>query len=73
MSCINNKWKDTSGGLLNDIFSQSTMNSDYNSPQKVAAVWARYSLKQLWEECCAKADEIGPKGVKELENQLLLF
>jgi hypothetical protein len=27
----------------------------------------------LWEECCAKADEIGPEGVKELENQLTLF
>jgi hypothetical protein len=49
------------------------MNSDFNSPQKVAAVQARYSLKQLWEECYAKADEIGPEGVKELENQLLLF
>ncbi len=27
----------------------------------------------MWEECCAEADEIGPEGVKELENQLLLF
>jgi hypothetical protein len=27
----------------------------------------------LWEECCAEADDIGPEGVKELENQLLLF
>jgi hypothetical protein len=27
----------------------------------------------LWEKCCAEADEIGPEGVKELENQLLLF
>jgi hypothetical protein len=49
------------------------MNSDFNGPQKIAAVQARYSLKQLWEECCAKAYEIGTKGVKELENQLLLF
>jgi hypothetical protein len=66
MSYINNKWKDTSGGHLNDIFSQLIM-------KKVAAVWAMYSLKQLWEECCAKADEIGPEGVKKLENQLLFF
>ena len=58
---------------MNDLFSQSIMNSNFNSPQKVGSVWARSSLKQLWEECCAEADEIGPEGVKELENQLLLF
>jgi hypothetical protein len=49
------------------------MNSGFNSPQKVGSVWARYSLKQLCEEYCAEADEIGPEGVKKLENQLLLF
>jgi hypothetical protein len=27
----------------------------------------------LWEECCAEADEIGPEGVKELEDRLLSF
>jgi hypothetical protein len=27
----------------------------------------------MWEEYCAKADTIGPDGVKELENQLALF
>ncbi len=47
--------------------------SNINSPQKDGSVWARYSLKQLWEECCAEADEIGPEGVKELENQLIIF
>jgi hypothetical protein len=72
-SYINVKWKDESGGYLNDLFSQSIMNSDFNSPQKVGSVQARYSLKKLWEECCAAADEIGPEGVKKLENQLLLF
>jgi hypothetical protein len=73
ISYVNDKRKDTSGGHLNDLFSHSIMNSDINSPQKVGSVWARYSLKQLWEECCAEADEIGPEGVKKLENQLLLF
>jgi hypothetical protein len=48
------------------------MNIHFDSPQKVS-VRARYSLKQLWEECCTEADEIGLDGVKELENQLLLF
>jgi hypothetical protein len=72
-SNVNDKWKDESGGHLNDLFSQSIMNSNFNSPQKVGSVWARYSSKQLWEECCAEADKKGPEGVKELENQLLLF
>jgi hypothetical protein len=47
ISYVNNKWKDTSGGHLNDIFSQLIMNSDFYSPQKDTAVQARYSLKQL--------------------------
>ena len=70
---VNDKWKEGSGGHMNDLFSQSIMNSDFNSPQKVGSVWARSSLKQLWEECCAEADEIGPEGVQELEDQLLSF
>jgi hypothetical protein len=53
ISYVNDKWKDGSGGHLNDLFSQSIMNSNFNSPQKVGSVQARYSLKQLWEECCA--------------------
>ncbi len=35
--------------------------------------WCRYFLKQLQEECCAEADEIGPEGVKELEIWLRSF
>jgi hypothetical protein len=72
-SYVNDKWKDEYGGHLNDLFSQSIMNSNVNSRQKVGSVQARYSLKQFREECCAEADEIGPEGAKELENQLLLF
>jgi hypothetical protein len=70
---VNDKWKEGSGGHMNDLFSQSIMNSNFNSPQKVGSVWARSSLKQLWEECCAEADEIGPEDVKELEDRLLSF
>jgi hypothetical protein len=51
ISYVNDKWKDGSGGHLNDLFGQSIMNSNFNSPQKVESVWARYSLKQSWEEC----------------------
>ncbi len=65
ISYVNDKWKEGSGRHLHDLFSQSIMNGDFNSPQKVGSVWARYSLKKLWEECCAEADEIGPEGVKE--------
>jgi hypothetical protein len=65
---VNDKWEKSSGGHMNDLFSQSIRNSNFNSPQKVGFVQARYSLKQLWEECCAEADEIGPEGVKELED-----
>jgi hypothetical protein len=52
-SYVNDKWKVESGGHLNDLFSQSIMNSNFNSPQKVGSVQARYFFKQLWEECCA--------------------
>jgi hypothetical protein len=67
-SYVNDIWKEGSGRHMNDLFSQSIMNCNFNSPQKVGSVRARYSLKQLWEECCAEADEIGPEGVKELED-----
>jgi hypothetical protein len=49
------------------------MNSNFNSHEKSGFVRARYSLKQLWEECCAEADDIGQDGVKELEERLLSF
>jgi hypothetical protein len=62
---VNDKWKEGSGGHMNDLFNQSIMNSNFNSPKKVWSVWARSSLRQLWEECCAEADEIGPEGVKD--------
>jgi hypothetical protein len=68
ISYVNEKWKEASGGHLNDLFSLPITNSDFNGPQKVGSVWAGYSLKQLWEECRAEADEIGPEGVKELED-----
>ncbi len=45
---VNDKWKEGNGRHMNDLFSQSKMNSNFNSPQKVGSVWARSSLKQLW-------------------------
>ena len=66
------KLQDTSGGHLNDMFSKSIMNSDFDHDEE-HSIKARYSLKQLWEESCVEADNIGDEGVKELEKQLLLF
>ncbi len=48
ISYVNDNWKEGSAGHLNDFFSQSIMNSNFDSPQKVGSVRARYSLKQLW-------------------------
>jgi hypothetical protein len=73
ISYVNDKRKEGSDGHLNDLFNQSIMNSNFNSPQKLGSVQARYSLKQLREECCAEADEIGPECVKELGVRLLSF
>ena len=42
ISYVLDKWKEGSGGHLNDLFSQSIMNSNFNSLQKVGSVWARY-------------------------------
>jgi hypothetical protein len=66
------KLQDKSGAHLNDMFSKSIMNYDFDN-DKEHSIKARYSLKQLWEESCAEADNIGDEGVKELEKQLLLF
>jgi hypothetical protein len=46
------------------------MNCDFASSDSVRA---RYSLKQLWEESCSKADNIGAEAVKEPEKHLILF
>jgi hypothetical protein len=64
--------EDTTGGHLNDMFSESIMNYDFAKENEIT-IKARYSLKQLWQESCAEADNIGPEGIKELERQLLLF
>ena len=54
------------------MFSKSIMNADFDHDEE-HLIKARYSLKQLWEESCAKADNISDEGVKELKKQLLLF
>jgi len=63
----------SNAGHINDLFSDSIQNCDFNLNDNSTHVTARLSLKQLWEEACADADNIGPDGVSELEKHLILF
>ena len=63
----------SNAGHINDLFSDSIQNCDFNLNDSSTHVYARLSLKQLWEEACADADNIGPDGVSELEKHLILF
>jgi hypothetical protein len=54
ISYVNDKWKNGSGGHLHDLFSQSIMNSNFNSPQKVGFVRARYSLNNCGKNAVQK-------------------
>ncbi len=53
---INTNGGDHSGGDISDVFSDSIHNCHFHSPQRENCVLARNALKQLIEECCAKAD-----------------
>ena len=71
---INDKLLDYSGGHINNIFSESIMNSDFNSPKRDKRVMVRNSLKQLFEECCIEANSKEPdEGVNELERLLMSY
>ncbi len=60
----------TSAGHLDDLFSESIMNTDFSTSHKVIT---RDALKQLWEESCSEADNLGVEATKELEKLLILF
>jgi hypothetical protein len=51
---INEKWKEGSGGHINDIFSKSIMNSDFNSREKAGSVLARNSLSNYGKNAVQK-------------------
>ena len=63
----------SNAGHIDDLFSDSINNCDFNLEDNAKNIHAWISLKQLWEETCAEADNIGPDGVRELEKQLILF
>jgi hypothetical protein len=65
--------RNASGGQLSDIFSESIYNAEFPMHNYSLSQPARESLKQLWEESCTAADNLGTNGVKELEKNLLLF
>ena len=59
-------------GPVSDIFSASISNAEFAVGDSSSRL-ARESLKQLWEESCSVADNLGTVGVKELERHLILF
>jgi hypothetical protein len=59
-------------GPVSDIFSASISNAEFAIGDSSSRL-ARESLKQLWEESCSVADNLGTIGVKELERHLILF
>ena len=63
---------DTSGPVSN-IFSAFISNAEFEIGDNSSSRLARESLKQLWEESCSVADNLGTVGVKELERHLILF
>ncbi len=60
-------------GHISDIFSASISNAEFEIGDNSSPRLARESLKQLWEESCSVADNLGTVGVKELERHLILF
>jgi hypothetical protein len=58
---------------ISDIFSASISNAEFENGDNSSPRSARESLKQLWEESCSVADNLGTVGVKELERHLILF
>ena len=71
---MNEHWCDATSGKLNDMFSDSIRISEFLSPQKETQIMARISLKQLWEECCMEADNLGhEEGEIKIEDHLKLF
>jgi hypothetical protein len=66
--------RNASSGRISDIFSASISNADFDVENHSSSRLAREScLKQLWEESCSVADNLGTVGVKELERHLVLF
>jgi hypothetical protein len=65
-------WDSTcaSAGHLDNLFSESIMNTDFSTSHNVIT---RDALIQLWEESCSEADNLGVEAPKELEKHLILF
>jgi len=58
---------------VSDIFIASISNAVFDMGDNSSSRLAHESLKQLWEESCSVADNLGTVGVKELERHLILF
>ena len=65
---------DSTSAHLEDMFSASIFNADFDTKGKrTQQPRARDSLKQMWEENCAHADNIGFDAVKKLESTMNEF
>ena len=65
---------DSTSAHLEDIFSSSIFNADFDTKGKrTQQTRARDSFKQMWEENCAHADNIGFDAVKKLESTMNEF
>jgi hypothetical protein len=60
-------------GPVSDIFSASISNAEFAIGDNSSSRLARESLKQLWEESCSVADNLGTVGVKELERNSIHY
>ena len=57
-------------GPVSDKFSAPISNAEFSIGDNSSSRLARESLKQLWEESCSVADNLGTVGVKELKRLL---
>ncbi len=66
---------DSTSAHLEDMFSRSILNAKFYPSEKRTQPppMARDSLKQMWEENCAHADNIGLDAVKKLESTMNEF
>jgi hypothetical protein len=72
---LSNDLNDSTSAHLEDMFSTSILNAEFYPSEKRTQppLCARDSLKQMWEENCAHADNIGLDAVKKLESTVNEF
>jgi hypothetical protein len=72
---LSDNLNDSMSAYLEDMFSTAILNAKFDPSEKRTQPppRARDSLKQMWEENCARADNIGLDAVKKLESTMNEF